>query len=171
MLCNAASANAPNLGHAVADILLAGALPNRLLADVQPGPTAAAKAGLYRSTRDHSVMTVTASNGTLRAGTRVLDPREFGLDLPAGTLAAGNQQPVTTTDDNGLAVVGRIHVRVGDAAVVLVPDGELVARREGQFTPTDRKFEPLEKRRADQAPDRGVSRFQDQIDEPLRLRL
>jgi hypothetical protein len=76
---------------------------------------------------------------------RSVEPREFGLDLPAGELAPGKQQAVTTTDDNGQPVVGRIHVRVGNAAVVLLPDGELVGRREGQFTPTDRKFDPLDK--------------------------
>ena len=57
--------------------------------------------------------------------TRSVDPREFGLDLPAGALAAGKQQAVTTTDDEGQPVVGRIHVRVGDAALILLPDGEL----------------------------------------------
>jgi len=76
---------------------------------------------------------------------RSVDPREFGLDLAAGPLAPGNRQAVTTADDDGKLVVGRIHVRVGNAAAILLPDGELVGRREGQFTPTDRKFEPLDK--------------------------
>jgi Protein of unknown function (DUF1570) len=76
---------------------------------------------------------------------RPVEPREFGLDLPAGALAPGDKQAVTTTDADGKPVVGRIHVRVGNGAVVLLPDGGLVGRREGQFTPTDRKFEVLEK--------------------------
>src|SRR5436190_17759433 len=76
---------------------------------------------------------------------RVVDPREFGLDLPAGVVSPGEKQAVTTADEEGQPVVGRIHVRVGKAAVVLLPDGELVGRREGQFAPTDRKFEPLDK--------------------------
>src|SRR4051794_25622763 len=75
----------------------------------------------------------------------IVDPREFGLDLPSGPVVPGNRQAVTTTDDEGQPVVGRIHVRVGSSAVVLLPDGELVGRREGQFAPTDRKFEPLDK--------------------------
>src|SRR5262249_40860724 len=29
--------------------------------------------------------------------------------------------------------------------VILLPDGSLVGRREGQFSPTDRKFDPLDK--------------------------
>ena len=77
------------------------------------------------------------------AAARDVDPRPFGIDLPPGTLAAGENQAVTTTDLAGEAVVGRIHVRIGDAAVVLLPDGQLVTRKSGQFAPTDRKFEPI----------------------------
>jgi hypothetical protein len=73
------------------------------------------------------------------------DPREFGLDLPAGPVSSGGKQNVTTTDDAGRPVVGRVHAYVGDAAIVLLPDGQLVGRRAGQFTPTDRKFEPVDK--------------------------
>lgn len=78
-------------------------------------------------------------------GSGIVDPREFGLDLFSGPVAPGEKQAVTTTDDDGQAVVGRIHVRVGSSAVVLLPDGQLVGRREGQFSPTDRKFEALDK--------------------------
>jgi len=74
-----------------------------------------------------------------------VDPREFGLKLPPGSVAPGEKQAVTTNDDDGQPVVGRIHVRVGSGAVILLPDGELVGRREGQFAPTDRKFAPLDK--------------------------
>jgi Protein of unknown function (DUF1570) len=76
---------------------------------------------------------------------RIVDPREFGLDLPPGVVSPGEKQAVTTADEEGQPVVGRMHVRVGNAAVVLLPDGELVGRREGKFAPTDRKFEPLDK--------------------------
>src|SRR5262245_52269168 len=74
-----------------------------------------------------------------------IDPREFGFNLPAGPITPGEKHSVTTNDDDGQPVVGRVHVRVGTGAVVMLPDGELVARREGQFAPTDRKFEPLDK--------------------------
>lgn len=79
------------------------------------------------------------------APAREVDPKTFGIELPAGTLAAGDHQAVTTTDAAGQGVVGRIHARVGDAAVVLLPDGQLVARKAGEFMPTDRRFEPLTK--------------------------
>jgi hypothetical protein len=73
------------------------------------------------------------------------NPRDFGLDLPPGVIASGENQAVSTTDGDAQPVVGRIHVRVGAGAIILLPDGGLVARREGQFSPTDRKFEPLDK--------------------------
>jgi hypothetical protein len=76
---------------------------------------------------------------------RRADPRAFGIDLPPGTIASGGGQPVATLDDSGQAVIGRVHVRVGDAAIVLLPDGRLVGRRAEQFTPTERKFDPLDK--------------------------
>src|SRR5690349_20540057 len=53
----------------------------------------------------------------------IVDPREFGLDLPAGPVARGERQAVTTTDEDGQPVVGRIHVRLGNSAVILLPDG------------------------------------------------
>jgi hypothetical protein len=76
---------------------------------------------------------------------RTVDPREFGLDLPPGPMMPGANQCVTTNDDNGQPFVGRVHVRVGSSAVILLPDGELVGRREGEFASSDRKFEPLTK--------------------------
>src|SRR5262249_20164630 len=73
VLCNAASANAPNLGHAVADVVLADVLaPQEEPAVAFDLASADAFVGTYRSTRDHDVMRITASNGQLRAGNRIL---------------------------------------------------------------------------------------------------
>src|SRR5262245_57317959 len=76
------------------------------------------------------------------AHARDVDPRQYGIDLTPGPILAGESQAVTTTDTAGEGIIGRIHVRVGDGAVVLLPDGQLVARKAGQFGTTDRKFEP-----------------------------
>jgi hypothetical protein len=75
---------------------------------------------------------------------REVDPRPFGIDLAPGPIAAGGAT-VTTTTDAGEPVVGKVHVRVGEGAVILLPDGQLVARAAGKFTPTDRPFEPATK--------------------------
>jgi hypothetical protein len=74
---------------------------------------------------------------------RTFDPRSLGIDLPPGIVRPGENVAVTTTDLAGQPVVGRLHVRVGDGAIVLLPDGELVPRRAGEFEPTDRPFQPL----------------------------
>jgi uncharacterized protein DUF1570 len=77
---------------------------------------------------------------------RSVDPRDFGLDLPAGAVSSGGERErVTTADDDGQPMVARVHARIGSSAVILMPDGQLVGRREGQFSPTDRRFEPLDK--------------------------
>lgn len=91
------------------------------------------------------VVFVLAASSFARDARIAANPREFGLDLPPGDISPGANQTVNTTDNDGQPTTGRIHVRVGAGAIVLLPDGELVARREGQFSPTDRKFEPLDK--------------------------
>jgi len=46
---------------------------------------------------------------------RTIDPREFGLDLPAGVVAPGGERErVTTLDEDEQPVVGRAHARQMD---------------------------------------------------------
>jgi Protein of unknown function (DUF1570) len=73
------------------------------------------------------------------------DPRPYGIDLPAGPIVASTGETVTTATEAGDPVVGKIHVRVGEGAVILLPDGQLVARAAGKFAPTERPFEPTSK--------------------------
>jgi len=88
-----------------------------------------------------AAMTAAAQDG----GLRLVDPRPYGIELPPGAVSAGEKQAVTTADENGQPVVGRLHVRIGEGGVILLPDGQLVVRKAGDFQPTDRKFEPLSK--------------------------
>jgi Protein of unknown function (DUF1570) len=73
------------------------------------------------------------------------DPSPFGFDLPAGIVRQGKGVAVTTADAAGKPVVARLHVAIGSGAIVMLPDGELVARKVGEFAVTERKFEPIEK--------------------------
>ncbi|MEX2027299.1 MAG: DUF1570 domain-containing protein, partial [Pirellulaceae bacterium] len=73
----------------------------------------------------------------------IVDPKQFGLDLPPGPLHVCQGECVSTVDDDGMLVVGRLHARVGDSAVVMLPDGQLVPRKRDEFTLTDRKFAPI----------------------------
>jgi hypothetical protein len=70
------------------------------------------------------------------------DPTTFGFDLPSGVVRPG-KGAVTTNDATGKPVVSRLHVNVGDGAIVMLPDGQLAARKAGEFTPTEKKFEPV----------------------------
>ncbi|MEX2176546.1 MAG: DUF1570 domain-containing protein, partial [Pirellulaceae bacterium] len=76
---------------------------------------------------------------------RIVDPKASGIDLLPGVLGPGDRQAVATTDNAGQPVIGRIHARVGEGAVVLLPDGQLVGRSSDGFLPTDRPFVPVEK--------------------------
>ena len=71
-----------------------------------------------------------------------IDPQSVGLNIPAGPLAPAAGRRVLTPDDRGTPVVARVHVHVGRYRVVLLPDGQLVARPAADTAETDRPFEP-----------------------------
>lgn len=77
-----------------------------------------------------------------QAQTRRVDPREFGLNIPAGHVSPGGQN-VVTNDESGEPIVGKTHVNVGDYRIVLLPDGRLVARHQRDVTTTERPFEAI----------------------------
>lgn len=77
--------------------------------------------------------------------TNLADPRYFGFDILPGTIRPADGERVLTADRSGAPVVAKTHVNVGDARIVLLPDGQLVARKPGEAAPTDRPFRPLEK--------------------------
>lgn len=75
-----------------------------------------------------------------------LDPQFLGIDLPSGAVTKGASEAVTTHDHASQPVVGRMYANVGSSAIVLLPDGQLAPRKKGEFSLTDRKFEPLDKK-------------------------
>jgi Protein of unknown function (DUF1570) len=74
-----------------------------------------------------------------------VDPREFGLNIPAGKVRAGDGESIATADDAGNAIIGKLHAEVGDYRIVMLPDGRLVARSKQDATRTEREFVPTEK--------------------------
>ncbi|TVS12223.1 MAG: DUF1570 domain-containing protein [Planctomycetaceae bacterium] len=74
---------------------------------------------------------------------RWVSPRAFGLDIPAGTVNAGEGERVLILDQEGQPVVARVHVRVGDQMVLMLPDGQLTTRPAADCQPTERKFDVL----------------------------
>ena len=49
---------------------------------------------------------------------------------------------VATTDEEGSGCIARVFVKIGDNFIVLLPDGQLVARMADKVDPTDREFVP-----------------------------
>lgn len=74
-----------------------------------------------------------------------VDPRLFGVDLPPGQRVEGGGRRVLVSDDSSAAIVGRIHVEVGDYRLIMLPDGRFVARSKADSPLTERPFEPATK--------------------------
>lgn len=75
----------------------------------------------------------------------VVNPATFGFEIPVGPLKAGAEQTVSTRDADGNTVVGKLYVEVGDSIIVLLPDGQLVARNPAECAPSIASFAPLPK--------------------------
>jgi len=76
-------------------------------------------------------------------------PRDFGFEIPAGIVRPGESRRVVTHDYDGAKgeakpVVAQLYVRVGENAIVLLPDGRLVERKVGEFDVTDRPLDRWE---------------------------
>lgn len=69
-----------------------------------------------------------------------IDPKLFGLEIPAGKVSPGDGRCVATDDAQGKAVVARLHAEVGSHRIVMLPDGALVARSSDASPVTDRPF-------------------------------
>jgi Protein of unknown function (DUF1570) len=76
---------------------------------------------------------------------KLLDPRAFGLEIAPGELIPGNGNRVVTNDAQGEAVVAKVHVQIGKNYVVLLPDGQLVVRKNSEATITERPFVAISK--------------------------
>jgi hypothetical protein len=90
------------------------------------------------------LMLASAAVSSGQGPTTLADPRFFGFDIPPGTIRPADGERVLTADRSGAPVVAKTHVNVGDARIVLLPDGQLVARKPGEAEPTDRPFQPLQ---------------------------
>lgn len=67
--------------------------------------------------------------------TTTIEPREMGIDLPSGPIVKGKGETVTTLDGNSQPVVARVYVTIGENALLLLPDGQLVPRKKGNLLP------------------------------------
>ena len=73
---------------------------------------------------------------------RPLDLRGYGFDIPPGIVSPPQFPRVTTLDEQGRAVVATVQINVGQYHLVMLPDGELVARSFDKAAATERPFTP-----------------------------
>ncbi|MGD1096747.1 MAG: serine hydrolase domain-containing protein [Bryobacteraceae bacterium] len=94
LLCNTGAANPTQLGHAVADVYLASVMPKPAAESVQiDSASLQAKAGLYRSVRDRTTISIEFKDGHLELERRgALEP------LSAKAFALGEDAPVVEFD-------------------------------------------------------------------------
>ncbi len=73
----------------------------------------------------------------------IVDPQAFGFKIPPGPVSPGGGRCVLTDDRQGQPVVAQLHVEVGGHRIVMLPDGELVARANADAPLTDRAFQAI----------------------------
>jgi hypothetical protein len=85
--------------------------------------------------------------GQPSAGDTVIDPRPFGFDAAPGVLRRGDGRRVVVDhsydEEKREPVVAEVYATIGDAFVLLAPDGRLICRKERETTPTEKPFAPL----------------------------
>ena len=71
----------------------------------------------------------------------------FQLSLPTKgkVVIPESEENLIVSPDDSAPVVGRLYLTVGDHAVVLMPNGQLISLKKSQTLPTDRPFTPLSK--------------------------
>ena len=107
VLCNVSTANATELGHQVAEVYLNGVIPHH--AQEKPAMIAAsalnAKAGLYRSVRDHETLSVGVKDGQLQ-----LDRRGVLKPVSANVFTVGDDGPRAEFDNDVSGKVTRLRL-------------------------------------------------------------
>ena len=70
-------------------------------------------------------------------------PSEFGIQLPDGEPERYPWKHVLTIDEQGKGCVGKVHAKVGDNFLVMLPNGSIAPRMEKDVEPTEREFTTL----------------------------
>ena len=79
-------------------------------------------------------------------GSKLLGTAEYGFKIEPGIVTVPEDMRVRTLDNEGNAVIAKVHCKVGDNYVVLLPDGQLVDRFAKDVSVTDDKFVALKGR-------------------------
>jgi Protein of unknown function (DUF1570) len=79
-------------------------------------------------------------NAIETASAQQINPRQFGIDLPPCEVKSGNDTRVTTLDAFNQPVVAKLYVTLGNSAMVLLPDGQLLLKKASEVIETERPF-------------------------------
>jgi CubicO group peptidase (beta-lactamase class C family) len=135
VMCNVA-VNATQLGHSVAEIYLPDAKPESL----PPVKGDASQAGMYRSLRDNSVVTVLYENGELRMGNRPprveVEGKRIRMMSESDTLVYEKVEPWKPSRAEMEALRGEYSSDEAETAFTVMFDGDnfVLRQRPGTFT-------------------------------------
>ena len=79
-------------------------------------------------------------------GSKLLGTKEYGFNIEPGIVTVPEDMRVRTLDNEGNAVVAKVHCKVGENFIVMLPDGQLVDRDSSAATVTDDKFVAIKAR-------------------------
>ena len=80
------------------------------------------------------------------SGSRLLSTESFGFDIPTAQIQPTDLINVSTIDEAGRSIIAKVHVKVGDNFVVLLPNGRLTSRLSSQIESTDKEFKPVQQK-------------------------
>lgn len=78
-------------------------------------------------------------------GAKLLTPRSYGFEFDPAPAQSFENQPVNVRTRSGETVVGLLYCRVGDNAVVMMPDGQLEGYAWSDIAFSESKFKPARK--------------------------
>lgn len=73
-------------------------------------------------------------------GSKLLNIESYGFKIPQAEVSYPSDMRVRTLDQYGEAIVGKVHCKVGENYIVMLPDGQLVDRLAKDATVTDARF-------------------------------
>ncbi len=97
-------------------------------------------AGLPLAAQENGVATSGAVAEEV-SGSKLLTPSSFGFDIPVAHVEPAGLGTVETGTD-GQSVVAKVHAKIGEHFIVMLPDGQLVARSAAEVARSEESFHP-----------------------------
>ena len=75
-------------------------------------------------------------------GSKLLSPESFGFKIPTALPVPSPFENVAIKDAEGDTVIAKVHAKIGDNYLVLLPNGKIVSKLASEVSETDKKFRP-----------------------------